>query len=306
MLGRTSRRSMRHGAEPDGKAKARCQCTNPATGAQCDQPAGPGVPFCPQHMTCPLAPLSGAEPDGVAEAKRWKHFAVELAHNCYAWAMQFLKPEFIQKCKEQNGHDCRKYFPQPGAKSGNRFALDVEERRSCPAVEKLMIDDVPGITKSSYHAQCPAGTSKIALVVSPKKDYHFYLQTKPSSSPSQLGKYGWLHKDGSNPVKDFDATRRPIANPQTASRDYRPQGSDLNYSDFCGFYCVPRTAPIVLAQGGGSPQAALKAARKTRRRRQGHRVVAVVQSAGTRRRRQRHRRTTRRRLPQRAARFGLA
>jgi hypothetical protein len=237
----------------------KCQCA--ADGKRCDQPAVKGFPFCTAHAKCPLAPLSGYEPDGVSQAKRWSDFAVELAHNCYAWAMQFVSPEFIRKCREQNGNDCRKYFPQPGAKSGNRDALNAVERRTCPAVEQLMMSDVPGITKSSYYAKCPAGTSKIALVVSKGKDYHYYLQTSPS--PSSLARFGWLHKDGSNPVKDFDANKQPIANPETAARDYRPQGSDLNYTDFCGFYCVPRTAPIVLAQGGSKKEGG---GSKTRRR----------------------------------------
>jgi hypothetical protein len=247
--------------KPAAVAAPRCQCA--AGGAPCDKPAIPGAPFCHQHTSCPLSPRSGSEPDGVVQAKRWSDFAIELAHNCYAWAMQFNNPDFIRKCREQNGRDCRKYFPQPGAKSGERNALDSEERRSCGAVEKLMLADVPGITKSSYYGQCPAGSSKIALVVSPRKDYHFYLQTKPTDTT--LGKYGWLHKDGSNPVKDFDANKQPIANPETASRDYRPQGSDLNYSDFCGFYCVPRTSQIVLAQGGSRGGARLPRGRKTRR-----------------------------------------
>ena len=288
---------------------ARCQCTRTETGGPCDHPATPGTPFCPTHAACPLAPLSGSEPDGVAQAKRWSDFAVELAHNCYAWAMQFNNPEFIRKCREQNGRDCRKYFPQPGAKSGERNALDSEERRSCGAVEKLMMADVPGITKSSYYGQCPKGSSKIALVVSPRKDYHFYLQTKPTGTT--LGKYGWLHKDGSNPVKDFDANKHPIANPETASRDYRPQGSDLNYSDFCGFYCVPRTSQIVLAQGGSRQAAGTRSRTRTRTRaRTRARALSRTRTRALSRTRTRalslrQGRATRR-LPQKAQRFGMA
>jgi hypothetical protein len=83
--------------------------------------------------------------------------------------------------------------------------------------------------------------SKIALVVDKGEDYHFYRQDKDGM---------WSHKDGSNKVKRYDALKQPIANPELASRDYRWQGSDLNYEDFCGFYCVPRDPNIRLGQGG--------------------------------------------------------
>ena len=79
------------------------------------------------------------------------------------------------------------------------------------------------------------------MVVHPGQDYHFLRQDSDG---------WWSHKDGGNKVKRFDADGLPIWNPETASRDYRPNGSYLNYSDFCGFYCVPRNKSIKLSRGG--------------------------------------------------------
>ena len=76
-------------------------------------------------------------------------------------------------------------------------------------------------------------------LVDEDEDYHFYRQ-----DPDGF----WSHKDGSNPVKRFDAEGKLIWNPQTAARNYRPKGSFLNYKDFCGFWCAPRRKTIKLAR----------------------------------------------------------
>jgi len=81
--------------------------------------------------------------------------------------------------------------------------------------------------------------SKIALVVHPGEDYHFYREDDDGL---------WSHKDGSNPVKRYDADGNLIWNPRTAARDYRKNGSYLNYKDFCGFWCVPRRRTITLSR----------------------------------------------------------
>lgn len=155
--------------------------------------------------------------------------------------MNVLDPNLADKCRQNNAKDCRKLFHQPGALHGDRYALNTEERRTCAVVEKLMKADVPQIQKTTFDAVSPKGMSKIALVVDKGEDYHFYRQDADGM---------WSHKDGSNKVKRYDALKRPIFNPETASRDYTPQGSDLNYEDFCGFYSVPRTTTVRLGQGG--------------------------------------------------------
>ena len=248
------------------KPPALCQCMDPATGKPCKELAAEGSLFCKQHPYCPVAPTNGYEP--AYEPKAWSDPAIYKSMNCYAYAMNVRDPKLIGMCRKNNGNDCRKFFPQPGALNGDRYALDASDRRNCKVVEKLMMADVPDIERSTYFDKCPAGKSKIAMVVHEKQDYHFYRQNPDGT---------WSHKDGSNKVKDFDALKRKIYNPETASRDYRWQGSDLNYRDFCGFYCVPRDRQILLGQGGASRRRWL--AGGTRQRQPGKLTDVLTQTA---------------------------
>lgn len=153
--------------------------------------------------------------------------------------MNVVDPLSAELCKK-NG-SCRRYFHQPGALHGDRHALNAAERRACPVVERLQKADTPQIQKTTFYGRCPKGMSKIALVVDPGEDYHYYRQDADGM---------WSHKDGSNKVKRFDAMKQPIFNPALAARNYLWQNSDLNYEDFCGFYCVPRDGTVKLGRGG--------------------------------------------------------
>lgn len=171
-------------------------------------------------------------------------------HNCFAYAYNVLDPAQLTQC-EGKGKGCQLMYHQPGGTQHRSKELDVASGRSCKVVEDLMAADVKGVQPTTFEARCPRGKSKIALVVDPGDDYHFYRQDADG---------WWSHKDGANPVKRFDAEGQPIWDPKTAARDYRPRGSFLNYTDFCGYYCVPRDRPLNLARGGGRRR------RKTRRR----------------------------------------
>lgn len=242
-----------------------CQCLNPATGRGCTASAVHGSVFCQEHQGCPMSPRSGAEPKYEPE-KYNSDPAIYKSHNCYSYSMNVVDPKSIAGCRKNNNADCRGFFHQPGALSGQRNALidnAAVDRLSCPVVEKLAMTDVPGMEKSSFYGKCPQGKSKVYLVVSNGdiktkdeknkqtkngKDYHWY----------RLDSNGmWSHKDGSNKVKNFDALKQPIFNPELTSRDYRWQGSDLNYKHSCGFYCAPRDQPVVLGQGGALKGAGL-------------------------------------------------
>lgn len=291
-----TRRHRRHlqrlqygGTTQTRKEKPRCQCMDYHTGEGCKHDAEDHDVFCNEHRDCPPPPQTGNEP--VYDNTFNESTALKECANCFAYAFHAIDKDSVEKCKRKGSKNCREFFPQPGALSGDRHALNSVERRKCSAVEKLMMADVPGITKSSFYAKCPAGTSKIALVTDPGEDYHFYRQDahntatsgnvkynkqmlpvpKAPTAPAQAGGMGqdmqeigqhsswsnlkkqhayWSHKDGSNKTKRYDALYQPIFNPQYISRDYRWQGSDLNYEDFCGFYCVPRDRRIHLGQGG--------------------------------------------------------
>lgn len=234
------------------KPAAKCQCYDEQSKTGCTRLQAGDTLFCEQHQNCPMAPLSGSEP--IRDAKLYNTPFICKSHNCYSYAMHVYDPQGEKLCKKYG--NCRNFFHQPGAKTGHRNALNKEERRSCPVVEKLMMGDIPEVTKSSFSATCPIGMSKVAAVVDKGVDYHWYRQDRNGR---------WSHKDGSNKVKTYDALKRPIFNPELASRDYRWQGSDLNYEDFCGFYCVPRDHPVVLGRGVNVPKTRRSARRQARR-----------------------------------------
>jgi hypothetical protein len=155
--------------------------------------------------------------------------------------MNVLDPAQVTQCDNSADPRCEPRFHQPGGTKGLSKILRSAKGRTCKTVEYLMRQDVPEIFPTTFEAKCPAGFSKIAKGVHNKEDYHFYREDDDG---------WWSHKDGGNKVKRFDAEGKPIWNPQTAARDYRPKGSFLNYNNFCGFYCVPRNKTIRLARGG--------------------------------------------------------
>ena len=235
-----TRKRSKRGQTGGKKPVALCQCHDVLSGKGCQKAAKLGSIFCKEHKGCPGSPRSGSEPDFEPLRYNGNPFAYK-SHNCFSYAMNAFDQNLIQMCQIHG--NCRQRFHQPGAKSGDRFALNSTERRTCKVVEKLQQSDVPDLRKTTFYNRCPRGTSKIALVVDEGEDYHYYRQDADGM---------WSHKDGSNKVKRFDALKRPIFNPEYASRDYRWQGSDLNYEDFCGFYCVPRDRVLQLGQGGAS------------------------------------------------------
>lgn len=247
------------------KPRALCQCYN-NQGAPCTFTALQDSPFCKQHQNCNGSPLSGSEP--VRDVALYNKPSVRRCHNCYSYAMHVYDPKGEELCKKYG--NCRNFFHQPGAKTGHRNALNKEERRSCPVVEKLMMGDIPEVTKSSFAEKCSTGMSKVAAVVDKGVDYHWYRQDRDGY---------WSHKDGSNKVKTFDAVKNPIFNPELASRDYRWQGSNLNYEDFCGFYCVPRNHPVVLGRGVNEPKSR-RMARMARMARKTARAATKKQQRG--------------------------
>jgi len=154
--------------------------------------------------------------------------------------MDVIDPSQLRQC-DGKGPTCYLKFHQPGGTKGLSKILQEPRGRTCKVVDYLMRQDVSDIKRSTFKARCPLGKSKIALVVHPGEDYHFYRQDADG---------WWSHKDGANKVKRYDADGKAIWNPKTAARDYRPNGSFLNYTDFCGFYCAPRRKTIRLARGG--------------------------------------------------------
>jgi len=191
--------------------------------------------FCEAHQGCEGSPLSEWDPEDDSDIYN-SNSNITNVNNCYAFAAGFIQPN---RC---NGKaNCETRFPQPGGTKGKANILHTSAGRRCDVVHKLIREDIPDITPSTFKAQCPRPMSKIALVTHPGEDYHFYKFVRQKGT--RKGK--WVHKDGGNPAKNYDANNKEIFNPEYAARNYRPR-SFLNYKDFCGFFCIPRDRPILL------------------------------------------------------------
>jgi len=210
----------------------RCQC-----GLYCKNPPLPNSPFCRQHIRyCPIkSPLSGYEPE-FNPAKYNKYRGVKESHNCFAYAFDYINLPKKKSCTKES---CPISFPQPGRASGYPKWSNTQGKR-CPDLIARLMGDVPGLKLSSFTKKCPKQMRKIALVADEDEDYHFYRQDSNGY---------WSHKPGATDVIRLDATKRPIYNPELASRYYPDSG--LHYDEFCSYLCVPTAKKIKLKRGGG-------------------------------------------------------
>lgn len=156
---------------------------------------------------------------------------VRESHNCYTYFLNLLNQEAVDKCKKDFGkyNICRR--SQPGYYSGHNYLNKSDYK--CPIIMKRTLDDNKNIIPlygSDVEKPCPPGFYKGALVVAPGRDYHYYRQD------DDLGGK-WSHKPGFKPSTRKDSKGDEIYDPKHAARDY---GDTLNYTDFCGYMCVPR------------------------------------------------------------------
>ena len=152
--------------------------------------------------------------------------------------MNVNDPKQISKCDIEN-NDCEPPFHQPGSVSGYRgFAS--KNPKTCPNMVLRILGDNPNISMTTFEEKCPTDTSKIALVVDPKEDYHFLRQDSNMF---------WSHKPGARQVTNVDASKKVIWDPRLANMNYIPTGGDLNYTNFCSYMCVPRKSALYLVPG---------------------------------------------------------
>ena len=219
----------------------RCQCIS-----SCAKPPLEGEAFCEKHMKgCPReAPLSGYEPP--YEPTRWNdRKEIRLTHNCFSYAMNTIDDKQITDC--MNDANCNTPFHQPGSISGYPRFNDTDPK-TCPNMIGRIMGDNNTITPSAFELKCPAGSSKIALIVDEDQDYHFLRQDKNGY---------FSQKSGALPVTNLDAPGHKIFDAQLANHNFHKyKDSHLNYDRFCGYFCVPRNRRLHLKVGG----------RRTRRR----------------------------------------
>jgi hypothetical protein len=212
--------------------KPLCQCPRTKQGAVCNNYAIPGSLFCKEHQNCNPPPLTGSELK-YNPNKYNKDPAIRKTHNCLSYALGIVQTKAIQTCRKMR-KNCRRLFQQPGNLSGGH-SLNKNSRVRCNVITSLLLRDYPSVKPTTFYDKCPANHFKIASVVDKGNDHHWYRQNDDGT---------WSHKSGERKVTNVDAKGRKIFNPKQASRDYtdRPD-SNINYEDFCGFYCAPRDLP---------------------------------------------------------------
>lgn len=219
------------GRDTKKKGVSRCQCM-----PSCKNPPIENSSFCEEHSRfCPRrAPISGYEPDFNPDIYN-KYPGVKESLNCFAYAFDYQKLPHIKQCTKES---CPIPFPQPGRASGYPKWSKVKGKR-CPDLRSRLFGDVPSLKSATFESSCPKKYSKIALVVDEDEDYHFYRQDSNGL---------WSHKPGATDVTHLDATKRPIYDPQLASREYSDSG--LHYNEFCGYLCAPKHKKLQFKRGG--------------------------------------------------------
>ena len=125
----------------------------------------------------------------------------------------------------QHSNNCYNYsnnkrtdtFAQPGRASGSTAGT-----MQCDPVKTAAIAD--GLTALPASGHCPSSSKstecKLALVVAPDWDYHWY----------RLDSNGmWSHKPGQTQATNRDNSGQLISDPETADRGA--------YINFCGYLC---------------------------------------------------------------------
>lgn len=146
----------------------------------------------------PPLPLSGSEPP--YNPAPWNdHDGVQDNNNCYNYATNKMTGTFAQ----------------PGrASTGAGVAVMACRNVLAAAISDGLIPWVAGVP-------CPADKYKVALVVDPGVDFHWYRQDNNGD---------WSHKPGATEATNLDNSGNPIMDPRTADRD--------GYVNFCAFMCV--------------------------------------------------------------------
>mmetsp|Transcript_88886 Transcript_88886/g.163007 ORF Transcript_88886/g.163007 Transcript_88886/m.163007 type:complete len:373 (-) Transcript_88886:156-1274(-) len=200
---------------------------------------------------------------------------IRFSHNCYMYALNDFSPRSKHSCTQrrsdlvsfmgkQGSHRntsqkerklqqaCRRYFHKPGYYFQNsvlgRTTTDTWDKSetSCNFMLPMIAADSPSIlwnnalTNRSFDEddRCPEGHYMAALVVDPKKGFHFYRRDRTCSKAEKGKVKCWSHKPGILEATDVDASGKKLASVLKADRNY----GALNYSELCSFFCVPENS----------------------------------------------------------------
>ncbi len=146
----------------------------------------------------------------------WNYSPVVYSTNCYAYS---LNNQVYPKTNNL-------WFMQPGEASG--YSL-TRENLTAERVEQYVRSDSTSLNfifeRVNKNDKCAAGSYKVALVIAPGVDYHWYRENPDGT---------WSHKPGSGNVIDEDASGNVIFDPETADRTY----PYADYSIFVGFFRI--------------------------------------------------------------------
>jgi len=176
-------------------------------------------------------------------------------HNCYTYFLNKQDPKLTAKCKETKCQMRNPLKPQPGYWAYYP-RIENKSKYNCDIMVKRMLADNPHLIKTN-NMKCPAGYSSGALTVHPGLTYHYYRQDNDGL---------WSHKDGATNAKRLDSDGKYILDPKKANRNYPKKHIDdgtgkkvqVNYKDFCGYFCVPSNPDLknwhsgVRIKSGGS------------------------------------------------------
>lgn len=159
-------------------------------------------------------PLSGGELD--YEPNSWS--SVQSFTNCYAYSLDVKVNPYPQIF----------WALQPG--TSDSFSNIYNENYLTKSFLETMVtyDSVNynfGFESIGENDKCYSGWYKVALVIAPNSDYHWYRQNSDGT---------WSHKPGSQNVRKVDYNGEIIYNPRTCDR----RSGGINYSLFCGYYQV--------------------------------------------------------------------
>ena len=183
------------------------------------------------------------------EPHKWnKSKHITHSHNCYSYFLNKISPVEELRCKaieQKMGSTNKCKTPQPGYSDGLNPQLYNQTRKTrnengfrykCSNVLARIRKDNQevkylGNSREAFHQKCPDDMYKGAMTTTAPdswkhSDYHFYRQDESGY---------WSHKDGKNPVKNYDARNKKIVDPYLADRNYK----NNKYTEFCGYFCVP-------------------------------------------------------------------
>lgn len=219
--------------------QARCQYD-----ASCKKPPLKEGAFCETHESFPSKmQLSGSEPPYTPSL--WNSDPnVQMVHNCFAYALNILSSFLAEKCK--NTKICDTHQP------GEQAKWPPMKEKTCPNLIARILGDSTYIP-IDYEGKCPAGTSMVAFIIDTKRDYHVLRL-------DDTGKFS--HKGGQGPATDKDALGHSIADVRLANFNYSDKPDKLNYTHFCGYFCISRSVVHAAVPKGG------RRMQKSRRRQQ--------------------------------------